>query len=412
MRACLIRLSPLAIALACGADSAPSVALPSSAGAVPQSRPVAAAAELLIERLDADASCGGIVPAAAGAAIEARRDVPEGTACLGGTSDGTGVVALAWREPTGAGVVQTFAADGSARGSVAVEGLGALAPQREGFHAIASAAGGARFVAVAADGTLARADPVAPPELGLVAAQLVPDPAGGAVVLARGTHESGNHWFELLAERRDAAGAPVSGPARVTNGADPTAPMFFGGAVSTTGATLAVWGEQGTTRVAWLGGDGALAGEPGDDVPAADLGLGFGAALELAPLLDGTVALRSDGAWRRRWAPAATTGTAVPAWLAEHPDVHVRHVRGGTAYALVPDPVPAAAPCAQRVELRNAEGRLCGAVTVTSGAGACATGRVEVGRDGTLVQETPPAQEACAGGACSCSVRFWPGLLR
>jgi hypothetical protein len=399
MRARLTLLSAAAIALACGANPSSMANAPGDAAAVPSlpGPAVAASAELVVERLDPDGSCDAIVPAVVPAPVDARSDGAGGTACLAATSDGDGAVALACADPAGAVTVQTFGPDGAARGAAPAEGLTALVPQPRGFHALASAGGEARFLVVAADGTLARSEPVAPAELGLVDARLAPDPAGGGVVVARGTHESGNHWFELLAARRDGAGAPVS-EARITNGSDPTAPMFFAGAVNASGATFAVWGERGTTRVAWLGRDGALGAEPADDGATADHGLDFGTPIELAALLDGTVALRAGTMWRRAWAPSATTGAAPPAWLAERPGTRVRTVRGGTAYALVPD--AAAGVCAQGVELLSSEGRICGAVTVTESTSECGASVLEVGRDGTLLRE--------AAGA----VRFWPGLLR
>lgn len=396
MHARLILLSPVALALACGADlAAPAATLP--AGGAGRGTPaVAAGAELLIDRLDADASCDGIVPAAAPAPVDVRGEMVDGTGCLAATSDGAGAVALACADPTGVATVRTFGPDGVARDTASATGIAALVPQPLGFHAIAAQKGEARFLAIGTDGTVVRSEPVGAPELVLVDARLGPDPRGGGVVVARGTHQSGNHWFELLASRRDESGASVS-EARITNGSDPTAPMFFAGAVSTTGATLALWGERGTTRVAWLGRDGALAAPPADDGATSDHGLDFGTPIALAPLLDGAVALRAGDAWRRVWAPPATTGTAPPAWLAARPGTQVRHVRGGSAYALVP--VAVAGTCTQRVELLSAEGRLCGAVTV--GASGCATLQVEVGRDGTLLAQ-PFAGE----------VRFWPGLLR
>lgn len=419
MRAPLLLLSPIAVALACGADpSAPAGLSPADAAAGPVAAPVLGGAAavvpaLALERLDADPSCDGVVPAAAPAPLAASRTVAPGATCLGATADGTGHVALASTDATGVTTVQAFAADGAPAGTFSAEGLTPLVPQDRGFHALASAGGGAavRYVVLAPEGTLARSTPLDAPDLTALVGRVAPDPAGGALLLSRGTHVSGNHWFELAAARVDDAGATVAGPARVASGSDPGGPAFFAGAVSTSGAALALFGEAGALRVQWLGRDGAPAAA-GEDGAAADAGLGPGTFAELAPLLDGGVALRAGEAWRRAWAPLATAGTAAPAWLSERPGTRLRIVRGGTAYALVPDPSPAAAGCAQRVELRNAAGRLCGAATVTRGAGECATGRLEVGRDGTLVQQTPPAQERCTSGGCTCSAAFFSGLLR
>jgi hypothetical protein len=400
MRACLTLLSAAAIVLACGANPSSPTDVPVGASIVPgvPGPAVPATGELVIERIDADTSCDAVVPAAAPAPVDAGGDLAGGSSCLGATSDGDGTVAVACGDAGGAVTVQTFGPDGAARGVAPAEGLTTLVAQPRGFHALASQGGEARFLAVAADGTLARNEPVAPAELGLVDARLAGDPAGGGVVVARGTHEGGNHWFELLASRRDGAGASVS-EARITNGSDPTAPMFFAGTVSATGTTFAVWGERGMTRVAWLGRDGALGAAPADDGATAEHGLDFGTPIELAALIDGTVALRAGATWRRAWASSATAGAAPPAWLAERPGTRVRTVRGGTAYALVPD-AAAAGACTQRVELLSAEGRLCGAVTVTASAPDCLPSTLDLGRDGTLLRT--------AAGA----VRFWPALLR
>lgn len=56
-------------------------------------------ASATFERVDGGGDCAGLVPARDVAPVTVRRSPPAGAACLGGTSDGTGAVAVGARTP-------------------------------------------------------------------------------------------------------------------------------------------------------------------------------------------------------------------------------------------------------------------------------------------------------------------------
>jgi hypothetical protein len=100
----------------------------------------------------------------------------------------------------------------------------------------------------------------------------------------------------------------------------------------------------------------------------------------------------------------------VPAWLAARPDHKLRLVHAKTGYALLPFGGVAATPCRQTVEVRAPSGTLCANVALYQGPTACTTRDVDVGWEGTLVLQR--ANETCRAESCSCSHRWWSGLLR
>ena len=89
-------------------------------------------------------------------------------------------------------------------------------------------------------------------------------------------------------------------------------------------------------------------------------------------------------------------------------------VHGGAGYALI-DSVGDAAPCSQQIEVVAPSGKSCGAASFSIASGACSTGRLTVGYDGTVIQQLPRAMESQpdpAWGAHTCTWRYWPGFFR
>lgn len=399
----------LALSLACG-GGAP--APPPSAPAAPDPAPVppsaAPSAALTIERLDAADECAGLVPEGAPEPVAISRAAPAGATCGAALSDGTGQVAASARDDGGA-TWQVFDAGGAPgrtfRGwPLLAQPSGWLGGVQDG-----AAAGGpaVSVVAVAADGAPARTETVSgdPAQALLRGWSLAGDPAGGALAVVADTTVAGNHWSILHAQRLDAAGAPRwSAPPRFGARSEPDV-TFLAGGVSRRGEALAVWQRSAWVDVAWLGGDGsALAAaelvERSADLTGSDA---LRHELELVPLLDGALALRADGAFRRVYPRLATVSAPLPGWLAGRAAWTLRFTRGNAGYALLPPPGQAAADCAQEVELRAPSGRLCGRIWLRRpGAGACTTGAVDQGWDGTVAQQD-------AQGACSW--RVWPRLL-
>jgi hypothetical protein len=179
--------------------------------------------------------------------------------------------------------------------------------------------------------------------------------------------------------------------------------MFLAGGVSTRGDALVLAQDSAFLDASWLGAGGDAvaasdAGERSEDV----VGAGIEHAMELAPLLDGALAVRSDGAFRRTYAPRATASGPLPEWLAERAASSVRVTRGGAGYAALPPAGEASPECAQRIDLVSPSGRLCGRVILREDGGPCTTARVDQGPDGTVVQQSPRD---------ACTYRWWTGLL-
>lgn len=133
---------------------------------------------------------------------------------------------------------------------------------------------------------------------------------------------------------------------------------------------------------------------------------GTGFAPVLSPLIGGGLALRVEGQWVAELPSRKTQVKSAPAWLASAPAWHsLTIIREGRAYALAPD-VGAEPPdaCRSTVFLHAPAGNRCGALMLPEG--ACTSGQLGIGRDGTLVELLPePADNTRA-------YRYWTGLLR
>ena len=326
-------------------------------------------------------------------------------------SDGTGAVALGVRDAAGAVTWRAHAPDGTpSGGSFAADAP--LLSQPSGWHALGvtrppfGADPTVDHLAIAPSGDVVRRDRVTPDPSVAVGPRwsLGVDPAGGSAVAVRSTFVAGNHWSQVTAQRFDAAGAPRwPGGARALTADSPREPLFLGAGVSASGDLLVLSQHSAFLDVTWLDPLAAAAGgsvmrEPSQAV----VGDGLSHVLELAPLLDGSVAVRADAAWRRAYAPRAAASAPLPAWLAARAEDGLRIAAGGAGYVLLPPPGRPAPDCATRVELVSAGGRTCGRVTIRESGSSCTVRSVDQGRDGTLV-----AQSAVD----ACTVRWWPSLI-
>ncbi|HET8542251.1 MAG TPA: hypothetical protein VFL83_20420 [Anaeromyxobacter sp.] len=412
MRPCRLAL-PL-LALACMGPAAEPTAPDPAGSAGPGGGPAAARpagdASLEIERLDLDPGCDGLVPAAAPEPVHVRLEVGDGEACVGGVSDGTGAVALGVRDVAGAVTWRVHGRDGAPAGAFAAEWP--LLSQPSGWHALEvsrppfGADPTVHLVAVAPAGDVVRRERVTPDPAVAVGPRwsLASDPAGGSAVAVRATYVGGNHWSEVRVHRFDAAGAPRwPGGARALTVGSAREPAYLGAGLPTGGDLLLLSQRSAFVDVTWLEPDASAAGGSVMQEPAAAVvGDGPSHAIELAPLLDGSVALRADGTWRRTYAPRAAASDALPAWLAGRADRALRLAPGGAGYVLLPPPGRAAPDCATHVELVSRAGRTCARITIREAGATCTIRDVDQGRDGTLV-----AQSA----ADACTIRWWPGLL-
>lgn len=409
--------SPVAILLvavfACGGGPEPAASQDPGASPDPTLTPTpvapSAAAALTVERLDGAAECDGLLPDRLPAAVAISRAPAPGATCAGGLSDGTGHVAVSARTADGASW-QVFAPNGTAAGALSAWPLHA---EPSGFQGLvagpADPLDGGRTVTATAfgpDGGAVRSTRLSlDPALMLTSgSSLAADPLGGSLGLVAEVDRSNNHWSVLRAVRLDVAGAPRwPEPVRLAARSDPV--LFLVAGVSRGGEALALWQHSADVDVAWLDGAGAQVATAERVERAADaLGTdSLSPALELVPLLDGSLAVRADGTFRRAYPRRATTSAPLPAWLAARAGWSLRITRGNRGYALLPPAGQAAPGCAQAIELRAPSGRLCGQVVLhPARAGDCVSGAVDQGWDGTVVQQD--AKDACGW-------RFWPGLL-
>ena len=102
-----------------------------------------------------------------------------------------------------------------------------------------------------------------------------------------------------------------------------------------------------------------------------------------------------------------------PAWFAARPGKSLHMVHGGKGYAVMPAPENSAS-CEQQIEVISPSGQVCGSATFSIGGGACTTGTIIVGYDGTVVQQGPRERETCSANdhICTCAYRYWPGYFR
>ncbi|HEY6100513.1 MAG TPA: hypothetical protein VIW03_13845 [Anaeromyxobacter sp.] len=365
------------------------------------------------ERGDESGDCAGLLPDRAPAPVAVRRSAPAGATCVGGTSDGTGAVAVGVRDGSGATSWQAFSPDGTALAVFAADAP--LLPQPSGWHAVvASGPQGAsapkvELLSVSPGGNVAHRETVSPdPSVAVyVRWNLAADPAGGSLVALRSSALAGNHWSSVASQRFDAAGIPLwPGGVKVRIVPSSTEPIFLAGGVCTGGQALVVSQHSAWLDVSWLDartgaaipGSGADQAERSSDV----VGDGFPPDVRLVPLLDGSLAVRAEGTFRRVYPRLATTTAPLPAWLADRASFTFRFTRGNAGYAAFPPPGQASADCTQRIDLVSPSGRLCGRVVLREDGSSCTTGAVDQGWDGTVVQQS---------GKDGCTHRFWPRLL-
>jgi hypothetical protein len=112
------------------------------------------------------------------------------------------------------------------------------------------------------------------------------------------------------------------------------------------------------------------------------------------------------GTWRGIVPPLGTAPGPGPDFLRLRPSAVPVALRSGQL-ALV-QPVETHPSRLRPVEIRRADGAVCGRIDLPVDDGMEAIGSPIVGADGTLVEVT----QSCDGKSCRCSFRWWPGLLR
>jgi hypothetical protein len=407
-------LASALVALACspgtrpapGPPPAPQPAPPPALPPAAPPPPATPAPSVTFERLDGAEECDALVPAAPPPApIALAWRAPFGYACAGGLADGTGHLAVSARK-AGDVLWQTFGPDGKPGQTIAAS---PLLPAPEGFLGlVVSAAEGGNVIserAFAPDGRTVRTEVVSndPGVVDTTGWSASADPLGGAFVLVANTDRYHNHWSGLRAQRFVQDGAPRwAEPLQFAARSDPRV-LFLSGGVSRLGESLALWQQSASVDVSWLDKTGAeVAGAESTEYAAVLGGAGASPVIELVPLLDGGLAVRTDGVFERSYAHLATASAALPDWLAARAAWTYRFTLGNAGYAAMPPAGQASGSCTQAIDLVAPSGRLCGQVILHADGTGCLTGAVDQGWDGTVVQQD-------AAGACSW--RAWPGLL-
>lgn len=350
-----------------------------------------------IRRLDQAAECDPLIPTRVPAAV--RADVPDALgACGAGTSEGGGHVAVVREHFRTGPVYQVFSPSGLPEQRFGITSFPVLA-QPEGWQGLRTLGGNSSFdpmlvdvVTLSADGSVRRTERATPPDMWPLTATLHEDPLGGSLLVLAEQEPRSSEPCRGHAFRFTAAGARRAGEAVF-------ACFPAAGGVSNRGEALVLdtSGTFGAAVASWFHADGTLAVQPGEEF--IDVG-----GAQLAPLLDGSLALRNPSlAWTRRFAHLAAGSEGAPAWLVSRTGWRIRFTRGNQGYALFPPEGQQLANCDPALELRAPSGRLCGTISFRVEGGGCTSGALDQGWDGTVVQQLSQ------GG---CSYRWWPRLLQ
>lgn len=354
-------------------------------------------------------SCAGVMPGPLGPGLTESEAASPGDVCVNGTSDASGHLAIgklfhythfvSWH---------VVGLDGTPGGYFSARRMGALLPQWSGFHGLSVSPSSRVFLnTYSTNGVQLRMNEIKPGGQGSYDAAVDYD-YGSFAVVSRMT--SPGTW-QVTAQRYDEEGDPVFGsPVVVRPGSGPNAPFIAVAGVDLHGRLLVLWdgsvdgAGSGTLRGRWLRHDGSFIGAPF----LAASGLSEGTGYTLYPLIGGGLALLADNfstgrQWLARYRPHIGGPLPPPAWLAARPNVIPRLIRDNHAYALVPVAYQTVPDCKQELELRAPSGRLCGTLTFPLAAGACETRGIDVGRDGTVIQQSVLPDD--------CQHTWWPQLL-
>jgi hypothetical protein len=119
--------------------------------------------------------------------------------------------------------------------------------------------------------------------------------------------------------------------------------------------------------------------------------------------------------WPRQFEPLVAASAPAPDWLVARPETRIHMAHGGHAYAMLPLPGQNASVCSQRIEVVSPTGKSCGFASFDISASACTTQSLDVGYDGTVVQQLPREMEhndPTGATNSSCTWRYWPGYFQ
>ena len=119
--------------------------------------------------------------------------------------------------------------------------------------------------------------------------------------------------------------------------------------------------------------------------------------------------------WLRQFDSLASMGSTPPGWLTSRADTKLHMDYGARAYAMIDLPRKSSPDCSQRIEIVAPSGKSCGAAAFTVGLSACNASSIDVGYDGTVIQQLPFEIERQIAGDPNdhtCTWRWWTGFFR
>jgi len=359
---------------------------------------------------DEPGECAGLSPPAPGPAqgrYATAVDHSKGDGCLGGLSDGAGVIALPITDTS-----QSFAAGNHETAVHFVTPTGSLKALSGGPYAVVTdqLSGFLGYIVDKSHDTgwflqrwdgqglaVGRTEPMPSTN------RIIANPLGGAVVwtLERG-QQIQSYDENLKLWWRAALGG--WGPAAL--------------AVDRAGRTLALF-DSDPNKGAWKAVDGQwfdLDGTPGPIFrvlgPQSDWAHDLD--VKLAQRVGSGFFLAVSGTWVAEIDSLATSVMDAPPWLRDRRNTRLHMIHGGRGYAVLPEVgVDPSVDCAHHVEVVAPSGTSCGTAVFSAGSGACQMQEITVGHDGTVIQQFPYTSERqCSTASCTCTWQWWPGFFR
>ncbi|GAC1344051.1 MAG: hypothetical protein NVSMB23_18560 [Myxococcales bacterium] len=354
--------------------------------------------------------CVGLRPPPPGAAAHSHSrgvDTSQGDyACVAGSSDGAGNLALLFSRRFGTSI--DFVSPSGELLTRAQSAAQAFTELLSGFISV-DYGGSGRSLMTAWDSTghpIAHAPVDAEGRSRFRGSAVAPDPLGGVV------DNAGQSYDDRLKPRWS---VPIAAECRACRGYSAVGVDRAGRALFLFDGSGRYPGE-GPIAARWVHHDGR----------AGDVFQWLGPRPEtgrfvLEPRVGDGFFIGFGGRWTDQIDSLATVTTPAPAWLQARPDTDLHMVHGGRGYAVLPtrrfrstapDPSTDSPTCSQAVEVIAPSGTSCGTVSFNAGTGPCAMKAITVGYEGTVIQQLPDSKETrCWFGPCTCTWQWWPGFF-